>query len=174
MWTSLGTSSVIIAKIPNLHATSLVCFILLHTYFLTYILTLWSRVLLEKVTSFQLVKKFRAFYGARWFITAFTSPRHLSFSWVRSIHSISPQPTSWRSILILSSHLRLGLSSGLFPTVFPTKTLRRPLLSPIRVTCPTHLILIDLITRITLGEQYTSLSSSLWSFLSTPLSPHPS
>ena len=27
----------------------------------------------------------------------------------------SPNPISWRSILILFSHLRLGLPSGLFP-----------------------------------------------------------
>ena len=47
---------------------------------------------------------------------------------------IALYPTSWRYILILSSHLRLGLPNGLFPSSFPTKTLYTPLLSPIRVT----------------------------------------
>jgi hypothetical protein len=32
-------------------------------YLLTYLLTPWSRVLLEKLTGRQLVKKFPAFYG---------------------------------------------------------------------------------------------------------------
>ena len=99
------------------------------------------------------------------FITAFTSARHLSLSWASSIQSMPPHPTSWRSILILSSHLRLGLPSGLFPSVFPTKTLHTPLLSPIRATCPAHLILLDFINRKIFGEQYRSLCSSLCSFL---------
>ena len=57
----------------------------------------------------QLVKKFPAFYGIRSFITAFTSPRHLSLSWANSIQSIPPHPSSWRSILILSPHLRITM-----------------------------------------------------------------
>ena len=50
----------------------------IHSYLLTYLLTPWSRVLLEKLTVYQLFKKFPAFYGTRRFITAFTSARHLS------------------------------------------------------------------------------------------------
>jgi hypothetical protein len=60
----------------------------------------------------QLVKKFPAFHGTRRFITALTSVRHLSLSWASPIQSIYPHPTYWRSFLILSTHLRLGLPSG--------------------------------------------------------------
>ena len=112
-------------------------------YLLTYLLTVWCRVLLEKLTGLQLVKKFPAFHGTRRFITAITSLRHLSLSWASPIQSIYPHPTSWRSVLILSTHLRLGLPSGLLPSGFPTKNLYTPLSSPIRATCPAHLIHIS-------------------------------
>ena len=92
----------------------------------TYLLTPWCRVLLEKLTGLQLVKKFPTFHGTRRFITALTSVRHLSLSWASPIQSTYPHPTSWRSILILSTHLCLGLPSGLFPSGFPTKTLYTP------------------------------------------------
>jgi len=75
----------------------------------------------------QLVKKFPAFHGTRRFITALTSVRHLSLSWASPIQSLYPHPTSWRSILILSTHLRLGLPSGLLPSGFPSKILYTPL-----------------------------------------------
>ena len=78
-------------------------------------------------------------------------------------------PTSWRSILILSSHLRLGLPCGLIPSVFPTKILYTSHLSPVRATCSDHLIFLDFITRTILGEEYRSLSSSLCSFLHSPV-----
>ena len=137
------------------------------------LLTPWCRVLLEKLTGLQLVKKFPAFHGTRSFIPALTSVRHLSLSWTNPNQSIYPHPTSWRSILILSTHLRLGLPSGLFPSGFPSKTLYTTLSSTIRATCPAHLILLDFITRTILGEQYKSFSSSLCSFLHSPL-PRPS
>ena len=55
------------------------------TYLLTYLPTPWCRVLLEKLTGLQLVKKFPAFHGTRRFITALTSVRHLSLSWASPI-----------------------------------------------------------------------------------------
>ena len=85
-----------------------------------------------------------------------------TLSQIDPVHA--PHPTSWRSILILSSHLHLGLPSSLFPSGFPTKSMYKPLLSPLHATWPAHLIL-DLITQTLLGEQYRSLSSSLCSFL---------
>ena len=50
------------------------------TYLFTYLFTPWCRVLLEKLTGLQLVKKFPAFHGTRRFITALTSVRHLSLT----------------------------------------------------------------------------------------------
>ena len=108
------------------------CFTLSRSYFnerrklfedITYLLTPWCRVLLEKLTGLQVLKKFPAFHGTRRFITAHTSVRHLPLSWASPIQSTYPHPTSWRSILILSTHLRLGLPNGLLPFGFPTKTL---------------------------------------------------
>ena len=51
-------------------------------------LTPWCRVLLEKLTGLQLVKKFPAFHGTGRFITALTSVRHLSLSWTSPMQSI--------------------------------------------------------------------------------------
>src|SRR5215469_2765998 len=73
------------------------------------------------------------------------------------------------SILILSSHVRLGLPNGLFPSGFPTNTLCTPLSSPIRATCSAHLILLALTTCTILGEEYRSVSSSLCNFLHFPV-----
>ena len=92
-------------------------------YLLTYLFTPWCRILVEKLTGLQLVKKFPPFHGTRRFITALTSVRHLSLSWASPIQSINPHPTSWRSILILSTHICLGLPSGLLPSGFPSKIL---------------------------------------------------
>ena len=75
---------------------------------LSYLLTPWSRVLPEKLKRPNLLNKFPAFYGTQRFITVLTRARHLSLSRARLIQSMPtpPHPTSRRSILILSSHLR--------------------------------------------------------------------
>ena len=86
----------------------------------TYWVTPWSKIILQKLTDSQLVNKFPAFCGIWRFIIAFTSTRHLSLSIARSIQSM-PHSNSWRSIVILSSHLGLGLPSGSFSQVSPPK-----------------------------------------------------
>jgi hypothetical protein len=63
-------------------------------HLLTYLISPWSSVLLEKLTGFQLVEKFSAIYGTRKFIAAFTSARHLSLSWASLIQSIPAHSTS--------------------------------------------------------------------------------
>ena len=66
----------------------------------SYLHTPWFRVLLEKLTGLQLVKKFPTFHETQRFITTPTSVCHLSLSWTSPIKSTYPHPNSWRSILI--------------------------------------------------------------------------
>jgi hypothetical protein len=93
------------------------------------LLTPRSRFRSEKLTRPQAVNRLPAFYKTWRFTTAFTTAHHLSLSWAISIQSMPPR-TSRRSILILSSHLRLGLPSGLLLLAYPTKTLYVSLLYP--------------------------------------------
>ena len=81
-------------------------------------------------------------------------------------HSTPPQPTFWRSILILSCHLRLGLPNVLFPSGFRTKSLyASPLPHSRYMPRQSH----DSRFYDIVGEQYRSLSSSLCSFLHSPV-----
>jgi len=57
-----------------------------------HLLTSWCRVLFEKLTGLQLVKKFPAFYETRRFITELRSLRHPSLSWASPIQSIISSP----------------------------------------------------------------------------------
>ena len=68
----------------------------------TYSLTPWCRVLLEKLTGLQLVKKFPAFHETRKFITALSilsqpNPVHIPTSQLLEIHSNIIHPSTPRS-----------------------------------------------------------------------------
>ena len=105
-------------------------------------------------------------FATRRFTTAFTNVRHLTHTEpARSspYHYILTQywvRWSKRSILILSSDLRLGYSSVLFPSSFPSK-----ILTSVHAAWLTQFIPHNFITHTIMGEKYKSLSYSLCSFL---------
>ena len=119
----------------------------------TYLLTPWCRVLLEKPTGLQLVKKFPAFNGTRRFITTLTSVHHLYLSWASPIQYIYPHPTSWRSVLILSTHQRLGLPVVSFPLVSPP----RPYTPPSPHLYTPHALSISFLSILLPAQNYVSL-----------------
>ena len=85
------------------------------------------------------------------------NPVHIPTSNLLKIHLNIIHPSTTRS------------PQWFFPSSLPTKTLNTPLSSTIRATCPAHLILLDFITRIILGEEYRSFCSSLCILLHSPV-----
>ena len=150
----------------SLHHTTVTLAYLL-VFFLTYLITYLSTYLLTHPMG----------QGHSWEADRFAASQEIHILWNTKVHYRihkcpptvtirsqldpvhNPTPTSWRSILIVSSHLRLELPSGLFPSDFPTKALYEPLPCPTHATCSAHLILLDLITRKIFGEEYRSWNS---------------
>jgi len=55
---------------------------------------------------------------------------------------------------VLSCHLCLGFLSGLLTSGFRTKILYVSLISPMRATCPAHLICLYYVTQVLFGLAY--------------------
>jgi len=107
--------------------------------------TTWSRALLEKPTSFQLVKKFSAFYRSQIFITIHKCPQPAPIlNQLDPIHTLTSHFLKIHLNIILPSRFRVSQVVS-FPQVFPPKTCIC-LSSPDTRYMPAHLILFDFIT----------------------------
>ena len=137
---------------------------------MTYLLTPWSRVLLEKLTS-KLCSQSR------------NSPHlwnpkvpHRTHKCPPPVPILSqPHPVPTTPSNFLKIHLNIILpSTSRSPQWSLSLRLphQRPVhnsILPIRATCPAHLIRLDFTTRTILGKEYRSFSSSLCSFLHSPV-----
>jgi hypothetical protein len=82
--------------------------------------------------------------------------------------NICLESTSQRSILILSFHLHSGRPRVSFPQISHQNPICTTFLL-IRTTFPAHLSLLDLISRMIVGEEYKAQSSSVSNLLNSPL-----
>jgi hypothetical protein len=89
-----------------------------------------------EATSRSAAEEFPKICGSRRFIFVSRRALHCSLSRVKSLQSIPLHPISLGSILVLSSHLRLGLPNSFFPYGFPTEDLHIFLFSPMSATYP--------------------------------------
>ena len=93
--------------------------------------------LLEKLTVPELANKFPTFFmEPKGWLSHSQVPATCPYPEPTRSNPYPPHPTSWRSILILSSHLSQSLPIGLFPSGFPIKAQYAPLHSPYVLRTP--------------------------------------
>jgi len=131
------------------------------TYLLAYLFTPWRRVLLEKLRVFQLVKKFPAFLWNQ----KVTSQVPATCPILRQIDPVHALTSHF-----LKVHLNIIIPSTPGSSLFGPH--HKPVYTsapPMRATFPAISFFFDFITRTIVGEGYRSLSSSLRSFLHSPV-----
>jgi len=115
---------------------------------LTYLLTPWCRVFLEKLTGLQLVKKFPAFHGTRRFITALKSVRHLSCCAMLPLVTLPPPGDPSGGVVYLqivlspeqASHLWMFLNISVLQGRIVSTTPNPQAGGPPHVGCPRLLV----------------------------------
>ena len=123
--------------------------------------TPWSRVLLEKITFSQLVKKFSTFYRTRKFITVFQRKWHLSPPRARSIQST---PSHFIFEIHCNIILPLKLRSSIWSlSSFQAKFRYTFLFCPMCATRTSHGIFLDLMTAVVVrGDNYEAFHFAIF------------
>jgi hypothetical protein len=145
------------ALLTYIHTYILTYLLYLLTYFtysVTHSLTPWCRILFEKLTVTQLVKKYPAFlWNPKVHYCVHTSLLlDPILSQLNPVHPINPYLPKVHPNVILPPTPR----SSQWPLPFrpPNQNPVNTSPPPMCVTCPDHLILLDLITLTILSEEY--------------------